>query len=123
MQVFSLYTVQCKGLNLKEFMVFKRFICSGGLLLAISPFAAQAQTQTPEKQSSAVSMVIADKNVYMQKCTFCHAPKSSAALPDMQAWIRLLYTSACPQVSLSLTEPERQSIKRYFALQFKTEQK
>ena len=56
---------------------------------------------------------------YQKKCSFCHIPKKAQTLTDMKAWNHLLYTSACPQVSLSLTESERKLIKLHLEQSFK----
>lgn len=56
---------------------------------------------------------------YQQQCSFCHQPKSPWVLPDVKAWTHLLYTSACPEVSLKLSETERRLIKTYLEQTFK----
>lgn len=95
------------------------------MALLLWPLSGLAQTRTPEKNTAApaVKSESVEQRLYLQKCTFCHAPKPPAAMPDLQAWVRLLYTSACPQVTISLSQSERQSIKRYFEVQLKPLQK
>lgn len=92
------------------------------LLFSLSP-ALQAQTQEPETSLRITEQVLSnEKRIYTQQCSFCHTPKPANTQPDLQAWIRLLYTSACPQVTVTLTEAQRQSIKRYFEQALKTAQ-
>jgi len=61
--------------------------------------------------------------IYQKKCTFCHQAKSIQSLPNMKAWTHLLYTSACPQVSIKLSDKERQLIKKYLEQTFKESSK
>lgn len=74
---------------------------------------AQSAQETPVPQLSS------RQHIYQQKCGFCHTPKAVTALPNLQAWIRLLYTSACPDVSIQLNEAERQAIKTHFQEQYR----
>lgn len=62
---------------------------------------------------SVEASVHANEAIYQKRCSFCHQPKSPQALPDLKAWTHLLYTSACPEVTVKLTEAERRAIKAY----------
>ncbi len=65
-----------------------------------------------------------DKNLvpaltYNNKCSFCHQAKSVQSLPDLKTWIKLLYTTGCPEVTIQLTENERKAIKTFFEAEYK----
>ena len=59
------------------------------------------------------------RQVYEAQCSFCHSPKPAQALPDLKAWIRLLYTSGCPQVTVKLAETQRHAIKAFMEAELK----
>ena len=66
-----------------------------------------------------------DKNTapvltYNNKCSFCHQTKPVQSLPDLKTWIKLLYTTGCPEVTIQLTENERKTIKSFFEAEYKS---
>lgn len=60
------------------------------------------------------------RQVYEAQCSFCHAPKPARSLPDMATWIRLLYTSGCPDVTIKLDEIQRRAIKASLEWEYKS---
>lgn len=51
--------------------------------------------------------------VFQASCSGCHQAPSAKALPDLKAWIQLLYTSGCPDVTIKLEETQRKAIKSH----------
>lgn len=90
-------------------------------LLAIPGFslAAPVPPKPSAKPVPATSPVPPSKTAYEARCSFCHALKPARSLPDMTAWIKLLYTSGCPQVGIKLDENQRRSIRAYLEAEFK----
>lgn len=58
---------------------------------------------------------------YTAQCSFCHAPKAAKTLPDLAAWIKLLYTSGCPQVTIKLDDSQRRAIKTFIEAELKNQ--
>lgn len=83
-------------------------------VLATILFVSLSAYSEPTKQKNNTR---SQASVYQQKCGFCHAPKPVTALTDMKAWVRLLYTSACPEVTITLNDADRKAIKAYLELE------
>jgi len=83
------------------------------LMGATSP-AQKVQVEKKTLQSPEIG-----KQVYQGQCRFCHQPKPVNSLPDLNAWVRLLYTSGCPRISLSLNELQRKQIRAFVEFELK----
>ncbi len=85
----------------------KRFFLTLGFSLSLWGLAFSAYSQSGVTQVNPVVTTPA----LVANCSACHVAPVTKALPDMKSWIRLLYTSACPDVTIRLTEPQRVNIK------------
>lgn len=65
------------------------------------------------------ALISAGQSNYQNQCSFCHQPKPVSVLPDLKAWTKLLYTSACPQFSLSLTDKQRKEMLVFIEQEYK----
>lgn len=93
-----------------------------GLLLAAKPPAKPVQVPAPPvkiKPAPNLVLIAAGKATYQNQCSFCHQLKPITALPDLKAWTKLLYTSACPQFSLKLTDAQRKEMLAYIEHMYK----
>ncbi len=100
------------------------------VILAIVLSSAKIPAKTPVKSpvsSSAVSkqptlnplLISAGQLNYQNQCSFCHQVKPVNVLPDLKAWIKLLYTSACPQFSIPLTDKQRKEMLAFIEQEYK----
>jgi mono/diheme cytochrome c family protein len=78
----------------------------------VKPVSASTQ---PLSDATLVSL---GQKVYQSQCTFCHQAKPVSVLSDLKAWTKLLYTSACPEVSVQLTNLQRKQMLAYFSQTF-----
>jgi len=65
------------------------------------------------------ALIAAGKSNYQSQCSFCHQAKPVTVLPDLKAWTKLLYTSACPQFSIPLTEKQRKEMLAFIESEYK----
>lgn len=96
------------------------------LVLAQSPVigadaksAAGASAKPVATATPVPSNQPAPKQVYTAKCSFCHDPKPASVRPDLKAWMSLIYTSGCPEVTIKLDEPQRRAIKAFMEAELK----
>lgn len=92
-------------------------------ITGLAGFLIAAYLNAPVKGAVTSSTPAAPATVYQAKCSFCHTPKPAAALPDLKSWIKLLYTSGCPEVTIQLDENQRKAIKALMELEFKAPKK
>jgi mono/diheme cytochrome c family protein len=90
---------------------------TGGILLLTLSEAPVNGADAPKPAET-----MAPKQVYRANCSFCHTPKPARTLPSLKAWISLLYTSGCPDVSVQLDENKRRAIKAFMEAEFKLPQ-
>lgn len=85
------------------------------------PAKAPAPVKPAPKPTPAPTAVPgpAPQAVYEAQCSFCHVPKAARSLPDTGAWVKLLYTSGCPQVTIKLDESQRRAIRAFIEAEFK----
>lgn len=87
------------------------------------PAKPPAKTPAPVKPApvkpTPVPTPVPGPAVYEAQCSFCHAPKAVRSLPDTGAWVKLLYTSGCPQVTIKLDESQRRAIRAFIEAEFK----
>jgi len=84
-----------------------RFVLTIGISLSAWGLAFSAFSQSAPVQTNRPGTTPA----LIAHCSACHQAPGATAQPDMKSWIRLLYTSACPDVTVQLTEPQRVKIK------------
>lgn len=87
----------------------KRIFLTVGVSFGLWALACSAYSQSAPTPSKPPKLVTSP--ALMANCAACHQAPVVTALPDMKSWIRLLYTSACPEVTIQLTEPQRIQIK------------
>lgn len=76
-----------------------------------------APVKTPPTPNWA--LISAGKATYQNQCSFCHDAKPVTVLPDLKAWTKLLYTSACPQFTVGLTDKQRKEMLAFIEQMYK----
>lgn len=101
------------------------------VMLAIVLQSAKTPAKTPVKPVPVSSPVVSKQPApnpalisagqlnYQNQCSFCHQAKPVNVLPDLKAWTKLLYTSACPQFSIRLTDKQRKEMLAFIEQEYK----